>query len=135
MADAFRVPPGTQRAIGLGLACAILVSWVSVHIYGVFLAPLDSWGLGTSLGLGFGIIALQCWLNVGLFIIAHDCMHGSLAPGWRRFNTGLGSLCLALYAGFSYAKLLPAHHQHHASPGTADDPDYSVRHATSQGRY
>ena len=131
MAKAFRVQTVPQRAIGLGLASAILVSWASVHLYGVFFAPFDSLSLGASIGLGLGIIVLQCWLNVGLFIIAHDCMHGSLAPGWKRLNTAIGTLSLAVYAGFSYGKLLPAHHQHHAAPGTADDPDFSVTHATS----
>ena len=53
------------------------------------------------------LIALQCWLNVGLFIVAHDCMHGSLAPFRPALNRWIGRLCLALYAGFSYDRSDP----------------------------
>jgi len=69
-------------------------------------------------------VLVQAWLSTGLFIIAHDCMHGSLAPGWQRLNTLVGTLCLTAYAGLSYAGLYPKHHQHHATPGTAMDPDF-----------
>ena len=70
------------------------------------------------------VIVVQCWLSVGLFIIAHDCMHGSLVPGRRAANHAIGQLCLALYAGFSFARLNAKHHEHHAHAGTADDPDF-----------
>ena len=51
-------------------------------------------------------------------------MHGSLAPGRPRLNAGVGSIVLALYAGFRFRRLNTAHHAHHAAPGTVDDPDF-----------
>lgn len=70
------------------------------------------------------LIAVQCWLSVGLFIVAHDCMHGSFLPGRPLVNRVVGQLCLGLYAGFSFAKFRAKHFEHHAHPGTEHDPDF-----------
>jgi len=56
--------------------------------------------------------------------LAHDAMHGSLAPGRPRLNIAVGSVALGLYAGFHFEALKIAHHAYHAAPGTADDPDF-----------
>ena len=69
-----------------------------------------------------------CWLSVGLFIVAHDAMHGSLAPGRPEVNRAVGRVMLMLYAGFSYDRLTSAHWRHHKAPGSADDPDFSAEH-------
>ena len=111
---------GRQTALGLTLAAAIVAAWLACHIYGMF---FHRW---TPLGIALAplLIALQCWLNVGLFIVAHDCMHGSLAPFRPGLNRAVGRICLALYAGFSYDKLIGKHFAHHRHSGTADDPDF-----------
>ena len=67
------------------------------------------------------------WLNVGLFIIAHDCMHGSLAPLWPWVNKAVGRLCLFLYIGFNFNELKTKHYLHHVYSGTANDPDFYAR--------
>jgi beta-carotene ketolase (CrtW type) len=110
-----------QTALGVGLACAVVVAWASLHLYGVL---LHRW---TPAGIALAplLVALQCWLNVGLFIVAHDCMHGSLAPFRPRVNLWIGRLCLTLYAGFSYDNLIRKHFDHHRYPGTARDPDFN----------
>lgn len=118
-----------QTGLGLLLAAAIVVAWLTVHIHAVFLGDMPGLLAGASL------VIAQCWLNVGLFIIAHDCMHGSLAPGRGRLNATVGTVCVALYAGFSYAKLLKAHFQHHRAPGTDGDPDFSVAHSRAPMRW
>jgi len=112
---------------GIVLAAAIGAAWLLIHVGGIF---FWRWSLGTA-PLAAAIILAQAWLSTGLFIIAHDAMHGSLAPGRPRVNTAIGTLCLAAYAGLSYAALRPKHHQHHAAPGTADDPDFHA-HAPSR---
>jgi len=113
-----------QAVIGVALAGALVVAWAICHVYGVF---FHRW---TPLGIAAApvLIALQCWLNVGLFIVAHDCMHGSLAPGRPGLNRAVGRLVLFLYAGFAYDRLLPKHHAHHRAPGTVDDPDFDADH-------
>lgn len=102
------------------LAAAIGGAWLIVHIGGIF---FWQWSIAT-VPLAVFAVLLQAWLSTGLFIIAHDCMHGSLIRGRPGVNTAVGTLCLSAYAGLSYAALLPKHHAHHAAPGTADDPDF-----------
>jgi beta-carotene ketolase (CrtW type) len=109
-----------QTAIGLSLAAALMAGWLGAHVYGVFLhrwTPAD-------VVLAPLLILVQCWLNVGLFIVAHDCMHGSLAPGRPWLNRAVGHVVLALYAGFSFDRLIGKHHAHHRHSGTAEDPDF-----------
>ncbi|WP_240653379.1 fatty acid desaturase [Sphingomonas crocodyli] len=74
--------------------------------------------------LALGLVASLCWLDVGLFIVAHDAMHGSLAPQRPRLNRLIGTITLMAYAGFSFDRLTPKHMQHHRTPGTATDPDF-----------
>jgi beta-carotene ketolase (CrtW type) len=115
-----------QTAIGLGLAAAIVGSWAVLHVYAVFFHEMSPIGIG----LAPLMVALLCWLNVGMFIVAHDCMHGSLAPGQPRLNRNVGRVMLMLYAGFSFDKLLPKHHDHHKHAGLAGDPDFAEDHPT-----
>ena len=61
-----------QAAVGLGLAAAVLGGWIALHVLDVFVLP---WRV--ALALSPLLVALQCWLSVGLFIVAHDAMHGS----------------------------------------------------------
>lgn len=110
----------TQTLIGLGLAIALMAAWSAVHVYGVYFHEWSVW----SAVVAPLLVVLQTWLSVGLFIIAHDAMHGSLAPGRPGVNTAFGTLALGLYAGFRFKRLRTAHHAHHAAPGTAADPDF-----------
>ena len=105
---------------GLALAAAIGAGWLAIHIGGIF---FWRWSPATAL-LAVPVVLVQCWLSTGLFIVAHDCMHGSLAPGRPRLNRVVGTLCLGAYAALSYGRLYAKHHAHHAAPGTAADPDF-----------
>jgi beta-carotene ketolase (CrtW type) len=116
-----------QTAIGLILAAAIAIAWASLHVGSLFFLEPDGRGLAAAVVL----VPAICWLNVGLFIVAHDAMHGSLAPGRPRLNLWAGRLALALYAGFSFDRLRPKHFEHHRSPGTAADPDFSAGHPSA----
>jgi beta-carotene ketolase (CrtW type) len=106
--------------VGIALASLIITAWLATHVAGVFV-----FRLGRDPPLLVPVfVALQGWLNVGLFIVAHDAMHGSLAPFRPRLNRALGRLCLALYAGFSYDRLIEKHFAHHRHAGTELDPDF-----------
>ena len=109
-----------RPAIGLLLAAAVGGAWLAIHFGGIF---AWQWRLET-IPLAALLVLAQMWLSTGLFIIAHDCMHGSLAPGRPRLNRAIGTLCLGAYAALSYRALLPKHLAHHASPGTESDPDF-----------
>jgi beta-carotene ketolase (CrtW type) len=120
-----------QSAIGLTLAGAIAAAWAGLHVWSVVFLPLEGGGLAAAPLLVLAI----CWLNVGLFIVAHDAMHGSLAPGRPALNLWVGRLALALYAGFSFDRLRPKHFEHHRRPGTAADPDFSADHPSDFWRW
>ncbi|MBK0402193.1 fatty acid desaturase [Adhaeribacter sp. BT258] len=70
------------------------------------------------------LLLLQTHLYTGLFITAHDAMHGVAAPGNRKLNNFIGFVCALLFAFNWYPRLLPKHHQHHHFVATEKDPDY-----------
>lgn len=104
-------------SMGLLLALIIIVLWLG-HLI---------WTLGfVELTLISGIVhaLIQGYLSTGLFITAHDAIHGVVSPS-RRINTIIGTIASFLFAGLSYKRLSVNHHRHHAHPGNdADDPDY-----------
>lgn len=71
-----------------------------------------------------GFILLRSFLQTGLFIVAHDAMHHSLAPLNENLNNNLGRFCLFLYAGLSYKFCSENHRLHHQYPESAADPDF-----------
>lgn len=73
-------------------------------------------------------IILQMHLYTGLFITAHDAMHGSVSSH-QAINQLIGTLAAGLFAYNSYQDLLPKHHEHHRFVATDKDPDYHEPHA------
>ena len=106
------------RWTGLAIALTILVTW-GLHLWWTLTrVSLDS-------PLVIPHVMLQTFLNVGLFITAHDAMHRSLAPDYRRVNDALGAIALFVYGGFLWSQLREGHFAHHAHPVTPEDPDYA----------
>lgn len=114
----------TQTLIGVSLAGAIFTAWIAIHFYAMFGLRITTanWPIVPVLA------AVQCWLSVGMFIVAHDGMHGSLAPGHPRLNEGIGAALLLLYAGFGWTRMRDAHFAHHRGPGSLEDPDFDADH-------
>lgn len=115
-----------QGKVGTLLAGMVLATWLSLHVYAVFFDHLQ----GVGLAIAPILVLALCWLDVGLFIIAHDAMHGSLAPHRPAINIAFGRISLALYAAFRFERLKRLHAQHHAAPGSRHDPDFSIAHPT-----
>lgn len=109
-----------QTSVSLLLAVGLIGSWFGLHIYGLFFHDFAV----DSLLIALLTAALLTWLYVGIFIVAHDCMHGSLAPGRPMTNRIIGQLCVFLYAGFNFDALNRKHHLHHRHAGTEADPDF-----------
>jgi beta-carotene/zeaxanthin 4-ketolase len=120
MATSRAIP--NQGLISLVLAATMFAVWLGVHFWAMFVFRID-W---TNWLLVPVIFALQCWLSVGMFIVAHDAMHGSLLPGKARLNSAIGAVVLFLYAGFGWRKMRDAHFEHHKNVGTAGDPDFNA---------
>lgn len=118
-----------QAWIGMALAAAIIAAWSALHVYAVFLFDWRRPWLAPLL-----VLALT-WLSVGMYIVAHDAMHGSLWPARRAAGDLVGRLALLLYAGFSFASIKPKHELHHRDPGSAHDPDFAPAHASQAMRW
>jgi beta-carotene ketolase (CrtW type) len=73
------VTAARQTAIGLSLAALIAAGFIAAHVWGVF---FHRW---TPLGIALAapLVALQSWLGAGMFIVAHDAMHGAWRPAGR----------------------------------------------------
>ncbi len=112
---------------GLLIACGVTGLWFAHLLYSFFYLPSPSAGTFVSpaqiLWMLFHVL-LQTWLFTGLFITAHDAMHGTVAPGRKKVNYLTGMTATFLFAALSYRKLLEKHHLHHKYPGTEQDPDY-----------
>lgn len=121
--------PARQGWIGMALAAAIIGAWTALHLYAVF---FFDWRAPFAAPL---LMILLTWLSVGMYIVAHDAMHGSLWPARRSAGDMVGRLALLLYAGFSFARIKPKHDLHHREPGSARDPDFALAHASRAPRW
>lgn len=106
--------------MGVFIAFLIGLSWAAHLFYVLNFQTIDI----SQLSFWLHII-LQSWLFTGLFITAHDAMHGTVARN-KTLNTIIGFAATMLYAGMWYPVLLRKHRLHHAWPGTTNDPDYHV---------
>lgn len=68
-------------------------------------------------------LLLQAYLSTGLFITAHDAMHGAVSRN-HRLNRAIGTMAALLFAAFSYKKLHRNHMNHHRYSGQERDPDF-----------
>jgi beta-carotene/zeaxanthin 4-ketolase len=119
-----------QACLGLGLAMLMISFW------GISLALI--------LGLNFQAISLagrlllllwQTFLYTGLFVSAHDAMHGVVFPLNRTVNDAVGTVLLVLYGLFSFQELRARHQLHHQFPASETDPDYSIKYPTRLWRW
>lgn len=106
--------------MGIFYAALILLSWGGHLIYMLLVQPVDL----ADLGFWFHML-LQTWLFTGLFITAHDAMHGTVSKN-RFINNSFGAVCSMFYAGLWYPRLCQKHYPHHLTPGTSQDPDYTT---------
>ena len=116
-----------HNPINLGplFAGLIVASWLCVHLYSLFAHALTA-----PLWQTLSLIALQCWLYTGMFIVAHDTMHGSLFKS-PKANAWTGRIIMFIYAGFDWSAMRKAHHLHHDKSGTHEDPDFNATNPTT----
>lgn len=103
---------------GLLIASSIIILWFSNLNFALqtnlsFFSPLS-----------YLLLLLQTHLFTGLFITAHDAMHGTIFPKNKKLNNAIGHLSTFLYAFFPYHKLKTEHIKHHKHVHTDQDPDY-----------
>lgn len=112
-----------RTVLGVLLAAAIILGWLALLVGSVL---HYSWSPHSVVTAPMLVLAMS-WLYVGLFIVAHDCMHGSLIPRRPSWNRAVGRVCVLFYAGFNFDRLKRQHFLHHRFPGTSDDPDFDTR--------
>lgn len=69
------------------------------------------------------LVILQMHLYTGLFITAHDAMHGTVSTN-KKLNDPAGFLCAFLFAFNWFPRLRKKHFLHHNFVATAADPDF-----------
>lgn len=108
--------------MGVLIALLIMVLWSGHLVY-----ILNYVVISFSSPLMYLHIFLQAYLYTGLFITAHDAMHGTVSPN-KKVNRAVGTMAAFLFAGMSYKRLINNHFMHHHKPGEDEDPDFSMRH-------
>lgn len=106
---------------GIILAISIITLWLSHLIFLLFFREVNFFNTGTYLH-----IFIQGFLYTGLFITAHDAMHGTVSR-YKFINITIGRITTFLFAGMSYNRLLKNHNLHHKFPATDQDPDYFIK--------
>ncbi|TXK44463.1 fatty acid desaturase [Pontibacter qinzhouensis] len=112
------VRAGQKDVRGIVIAAVIIIAWFLLLAY-LLQLPVNFTSPVTYL-----FVLLQTHLYTGMFITAHDAMHGVAAPGRPALNKALGTVAAFLFAYNWYPRLLPRHHQHHRHVATDQDPDF-----------
>lgn len=107
--------------MGILIGTAIIFVWLGHLLYLLLSAEINYQS-----PMLYIHILLQTFLYTGLFITAHDSMHGSVARN-RKVNNFIGHLATTFYAFLSYRTLSKKHYLHHRFPATEEDPDFSPR--------
>ncbi|GAB3226902.1 fatty acid desaturase [Algoriphagus aestuariicola] len=101
----------------------LLIGWSIILFWGLSLAFLLRYPLSWTDPLVYLGVFIQMHLYTGLFITAHDAMHGGVSYN-KKLNHLTGWVAAILFSFNFYWKLFPKHHAHHRHVATADDPDY-----------
>lgn len=109
----------TEPMVGLIVAGIIMFVWSGSLTFLLFV-DIAQW---MPLCLLPAILG-RTFIQTGLFIVAHDAIHGVVLPSDRRLNDGIGQLALMLYAFLPYKHLSLNHNLHHQNPGQVGDPDF-----------
>lgn len=105
--------------LGILIPLIIISLWLSNLIFILFINISDL----TIFSL-IGSIILRTFLQTGLFITAHDAMHGAISPDRRKINDLIGSIATTCYAFLAYRNLQEKHTMHHRYPASKGDPDF-----------
>lgn len=110
-----------DAVIGVVMGVGVYALWAAGLWLSLVWVPWQGW-LWACAPLA---VALQTMCYTGLFITAHDAMHGTACWRHRRINDALGRVALVSYALFPFDSMVKAHHAHHDHPAHVDeDPDF-----------
>ena len=101
----------------------VIIALIVISAWATSLFVLLNWNFAWSNPGTYLMMLVQMHLFTGLFITAHDAMHGTVSSS-SKLNLAIGQICTALYAAFPFNKLLKKHHEHHRYVHSESDPDY-----------
>ena len=106
---------------GVAIAAGIYAFWLGMLALNLIVIEWSGW----QLALAPLAILAQTFAYTGLFITAHDAMHGTACWRSKRVNDAIGVVALGSYALFSFKRLVAAHRLHHDHPARVEqDPDF-----------
>ncbi|GGF33938.1 fatty acid desaturase [Echinicola rosea] len=111
--------PASRPIDPVGTMIALLI----IGLWAVSLILLLYWEFEFTNPLVYVGVLFQMHLYTGLFITAHDAMHGSVSRH-ATVNKVIGWIAAILFSYNFYNRLLPKHHEHHRFVATGSDPDY-----------
>jgi len=103
---------------GLIIAVAVITAWLGMLIF------LLTRSIAAMPWMVVPGMLAQTFLYTGMFITAHDAIHGTIVPRKHKLNAAIGRFCLFVYALFPYNAVREKHFMHHQFPGREQDPDY-----------
>ncbi len=112
------IQPINFRSKGLFIGLAIISLWVASLCF------LLNYTVSFSDPLLYIFVLVQTHLYTGIFITAHDSIHGLVVPHNKKLNYWVGFVCTIIFAFNNFKILSHKHHQHHQHAATAADPDY-----------
>lgn len=101
----------------------LFIGWGIILLWATSLIFLLQTELNWSNPLTYLGVLIQMHLYTGLFITAHDAMHGIVSSN-KKWNKITGLVAALLFSYNFYWKLFPKHHEHHRYVATDKDPDY-----------
>ena len=110
-----------KRYLGLVFAICILAMWA------ILLSYFLQYDIKQRPGLILPGLIFLTFIYTGIFITAHDAIHGTIMPRKHKLNAAIGRFCLFIYALLPYNKVRSKHFEHHRYPGSFKDPDYHNR--------
>jgi beta-carotene ketolase (CrtW type) len=103
---------------GILIGLTILLLWFFVFVFALS-QPLSSLGYWA-----IPLVVLLMELFTGVFITAHDAIHGVVYPADEKINRLIGVIGASLFAFNSYDVMYKNHHAHHQHNGEDHDPDF-----------
>jgi len=102
---------------GVFIALTIILLWLAT------LSLALQWEVKADSVWTYLLVLVIMHLYTGLFITAHDAMHGTVSSN-KKTNKLIGQVSAILFSYNFYSRLFPKHHEHHKFVATDKDPDY-----------
>lgn len=101
----------------------MIIGWSIIVLWWASLLVLLNLDFSWTNPLVYLGVLIQTHLYTGLFITAHDAMHG-VVSSHKKANHLTGWIAAILFSYNFYWRLFPKHHEHHRHVATEQDPDY-----------